>query len=162
MLDYKDLLRKSYELAMDSRDPSTQNGAILVDGEGGIVASGVNNFPRGITESAERWGRPLKYKIVEHAERNAIYDAAGRGIRTAGRTMVCCWAPCCDCARAIINSGIERLVTHKQALDRSPESWAADIALAETLLREGGVEFVKWDGHVGAPPCRHSGQVWNP
>ena len=96
-----------------STDPSTQNGAVLVsfDGwrDGQIVAWGANHFPQGVLESDERWQRPLKYSYVEHAERNAIFDAAARGVATAGLTMYVPWFACADCGRAIIQAGISNI-----------------------------------------------------
>lgn len=156
-------MRVAYDYAAEnSSDPSTQNGAILVDKAGSIQCYGANCFPMGIRETPERWERPLKYKIVEHAERNACYAAARLGIRTNGLITVCPWAPCPDCARAIIQSGICLLATHKQAYDLSPERWKTEIDLAIALLKEAGVAFQMFDGHVGAKPVRFNSIVWFP
>lgn len=160
--NWKDLMRQAYEFATQSRDPSTQNAALIVDDMDNIYAVGVNNFPEGVVETLERWQRPLKYKYIEHAERNACYEAASGGNAIMGLTMVCPWAPCTDCARAIIQCGIKRLVTHKQAYDRSPDSWKPDVDLGLAMLKEAGVEVVWYDGVVGIEGLRHSGQVWNP
>ena len=148
--------------AKESPDPSTQNGAILISADGEMLSAEVNRFPDGVKETPERWQRPLKYKIIEHAERNAIFAAGRAGIKTDGLIMVACWATCTDCARAIIQSGIKLLVTHKQAYDRSPESWKTDIDLALQMLKEAGVEVVMYDGEIGVKRLRHSGELWNP
>ena len=73
-----------------------------------IVSTGYNSFPRGIDDNvAERQERPEKYFWFEHAERNAIYNAARIGVSTKGCTMfLTCDIPCADCARGIINAGI--------------------------------------------------------
>lgn len=76
----QDLLKQAYEFAKKSNDMSTQNAAFLVDEDGKIYVREINRFPDGVKETAERWERPLKYKFVEHAERNAIYAAARKGI----------------------------------------------------------------------------------
>lgn len=161
-LDYARLLRVAYEWAAESRDPSTQNSALLVDGEGSILIHDINRFPQHIAESDKRWERPLKYKFIEHAERNVCYAAAKKGIATEGLIMVCPWAACTNCARAIIQSGIKCLITHKQAHDRTPEQWKEEIAIALSMLEEAGVEVVMYDGGVGAPEVLHSEELWSP
>ena len=47
--------------------------------------------------------------VVEHAERNAIAFAAREGIRLGGSDAYCTHAPCADCARALLGTGIKSL-----------------------------------------------------
>lgn len=157
------LMRGAYKAAQMSRDPSTQNGAFLVDDAGHVLADDYNRFPEGIKETLERWDRSVKLKWIEHAERNVCYAAAKLGVETKSLIMVCPWAACMDCARAIIQCGIKALVTHKQAHDRTPERWKADVDEALGMLREAGVEIVYYDGEIGGVgEVRHSGQIWTP
>lgn len=158
----KDLLKQAYEFAKQSHDQSTQNAAFLVDEDGEIYIKEINRFPDGVEETVERWERPLKYKFVEHAERNAVYAAARKGISTDGLTMVCPWAPCSDCAGAIIQSGLSKLITHWEAYDQSPDRWKLDIDIAIGKLKESGVIMVYFKGRVGVYGMRHSGKIWNP
>lgn len=158
----QDLLKQAYEFAKQSHDQSTQNAAFLVDEDGAIYVKEINRFPDGVKETAERWERPLKYKFVEHAERNAVYAAAREGIATKDLVMVCPWAPCSDCARAIIQSGLKKLITHFEAYDRSPDRWKPDIDIALDKLKESGVTLVYFRGKVGVEGMRHSGELWNP
>lgn len=161
--DWINLLALAYSIALKSPDPSTQNAALIVDKDGEILIAEYNKFPDGVLYSKERWERPLKYKIIEHAERNACYFAAKHGISTNGLTMVCPWATCSDCARAIIQSGIKRLVTHKQAFDRSPDFWREEIDTALVMLKEAGVEVIFYDGEIGTDlSVLHSGIMWSP
>lgn len=85
---------------------------MIVGKDNEIVSTGYNSFPRGIDDSIpERQERPEKYYWFEHAERNAIYNAARIGVSTSGCTMyLTCGIPCADCARGIINAGIIRIV----------------------------------------------------
>ena len=136
-----------------STDPSTQNGAVLVsfDGwrDGQIVAWGANHFPQGVLESDERWQRPLKYSYVEHAERNAIFDAAARGVATAGLTMYVPWFACADCGRAIIQAGIREVVGHKlPILTDKNGSWDESIRIALGMLDEAGVHYRYLEGKL--------------
>jgi dCMP deaminase len=163
----RDIFYVLYEAAVDSPDPSTQNSAILVDEwEGALLpitaTLAINNFPHGVKNLPERWERPLKYQIVEHAERNTIYKAALLGIPTSDMVMVSPWAACADCARAIIQSGVRKLITHKQAADLDSASWRESIAIAFVMLKEAGVEVEFYDGVIGGPSIRHSGQIFLP
>lgn len=160
--DIVKLLKESYAEALKSPDPSTQNGAVLIDNANRVIVKDHNRFPDGVKYLPERWERPGKYKYIEHAERNVVFAAARLGIPTDGLTMVCGWAACSDCARAIVQSGISRLVTHKQAYDRSPAFWLDEIKHAYDILKEGNVELVMYDGQVDAEPILHSGQLWKP
>lgn len=143
-------LKEAYSVAIDfSTDPSTQNGAILVEG-GGYVAFGANHFPRGVQELPERWERPGKYQYVEHAERNCIYDAARYGVRTEGLIMYCPWFACTDCARAIIQAGIKEVVGHDTPLHDNPSQvWSDSIKVAYTMLDEAGVKMRHVPGIIG-------------
>ena len=159
---WQKLLQEAYRLAEGSPDPSTHNAALLVDERGIVLSSGINEFPQGVDYTEERWERPLKYQVIEHAERNSIFAAAKAGIAVDGLTMVCPWAACADCARAIIQAGVRRLVTHKDAYDRSPERWKESIAIAFTMLEEAGIEVVFCTGKIGDVSHLHSGERWDP
>lgn len=158
------LLTRAYQVAIkDSTDPSTQNGAIIVrfnnNNEYLIVAEGANNFPRGVVDVPERWERPGKYQYVEHAERNAIFDAARNGISTDRLVMYCPWFACTDCARAIIQSGISEVIGHDFELHKAAsESWKQSIAVAYKMLDEAGVKYRFVNGKIGLK-IRFNGQV---
>ena len=167
---FEDLLRRCYDRALLSPDPSTQNAAVLVeplllDGmEGGkpfVETYAHNMFAYGVEETPERWQSPLKYSYVEHAERGALYKAARYGISTEELFMVCPWAACCDCARAIIQSGVMALVTHKQACER-PSRWGEEISRAYDMLAEAGVVVVQIDSDLQASKVRMNGELWQP
>lgn len=155
-----ELMVRAFKKAKESPDPSTQNSALIVY-DGKVLAEDVNRFPKGVEYTDERWERPLKYKIIEHAERNVIYQCAKAGIITYGRDMISPWAACSDCARAIIEAGIKRLITFKPARDKSPDFWLEEIHIADTMLAEAGVELVLLDCHIGVE-IRHSGELWRP
>lgn len=141
LMTEEEYLGMAYNYALKSLDPSTQNGALLANPEGLIISYGANNFPRGVERLDERWERPGKYQWVEHAERNSIFSAAKHGEKTQGATMYCPWFACADCARAIIQAGIVRVVGHDTPLhEGGSDSWKQSIAVANTMLDEAGVE----------------------
>jgi dCMP deaminase len=147
-------LAEAYQLALQSKDPSTQNGVILMK-DGAIIGRGYNRFPKGqyggVEDTSERWNdRDLKLKHVVHAETAAILDAAREGHSTKGSTMYGCWVACMDCARDIIEAGIVELVGHHHpAMDARPD-WNKGIEEAFALLREAGVLVRTVEGEIGA------------
>jgi len=125
--------------ALLSPDPSTQNGAILVRDD--IVGRGYNCFPDGVEYLPERWKRPIKYSYIEHAERNAIFNAARCGSCAAGTTLYCTWFACADCARAIIQAGVVRVVG--VAKHASHGQWNESISIGDIMMAEAGIEVVR-------------------
>lgn len=124
-------------VATMSKDESTKLGCVIVGPSREVRSTGYNSFPRGINDNvAERQERPLKYKFFEHAERNAIYNAARIGVSTLGCILYVAWHPCSDCARAIIQAGIKEVVLRSLEV---PERWAEDNASASKMLKEAGV-----------------------
>lgn len=123
-----------------SKDPSSKVGAIIIgpDGEGGPW--GYNGAPRGCAadEDARGSSRPEKYLWLEHAERNAIFAAARLGVSTIGSTMVVTHAPCMDCARAIVQAGIVRVIFPKPDAE-FVERWSDHIERTAKLFSECGV-----------------------
>jgi dCMP deaminase len=85
--------------------------------------------------------RPEKYFWFEHAERNAIYNAARAGIPLKGGKMYVTFLPCMDCARAIVQSGITTVVAPPLVYDneQSKAKWAPHHERTMVLLRECGV-----------------------
>jgi dCMP deaminase len=130
------------EYASRSPDPSRKTGAIIVDAAGAVTARGRNHFSYGIACTEVRLTRPAKYKWIEHAERDAIYSAARRGVRTAGSDMYLTWYPCADCARGIIQAGISKLICREP--DWADPRWSEDFAIVREMLAEAeiAVRFV--------------------
>jgi dCMP deaminase len=155
-------LRVAYCLAsIYSHDPRTQLGAVLVD-DMGIIGAGVNCFPEGVDVTPDRLAGDNKYSFMEHAERNAILSAARDGFSTAGSTLYCPWYACCDCARAIIQAGITRVVGHAQARDRGNPAWQASITKGMDMFHEAGVRTEWYDGPIGGVEVRFNGEYWSP
>ena len=130
-------------VAQWSKDPSTKVGAVIVDDKNRVVSMGFNGFPRGTSDAEQRYGdRELKLKQIIHAEINAILFAKQD---LAGYTLyVTPLSPCAQCASAIIQSGISRVVSLPPRVD---SKWADDIALAELHFHEASVDFQLVDFH---------------
>lgn len=137
-----------------SKDRSTKVGCVIAGPMNEVRSLGYNGFPRGIDDEVEaRHERPDKYLWTEHAERNAIYNAARLGISLDGCSIYLTWYPCTDCARALVQSGIRRLVGLEP--DWNDLKWQSHFAVTRELLAEAGVEV------AFAPPAmldQRSGQ----
>ena len=114
-------------------------GAILIGADGKMIGSGYNDFPTGVVDTPERRQRPTKFTFTEHAERNAIYDAARCGYSTNGATMYCTWFPCADCARGIVQSGVKILYCTRP--DLTSTTWGEAFKAALAILTEAGIEI---------------------
>lgn len=126
-----------------SKDRSIGVGCVIASPDHAMLSSGFNGFPRGVNDDVEeRHQRPAKYKFTEHAERNAIYNAARHGIKLEGGTIYIPWYPCADCARAIVQSGIKTMVAGTPNFD--DPRWGEDFKAAEIMLVEGGVTHELW------------------
>ena len=152
-LAFRAAMESARRLAQYSPDPSRKNGAVLLDREFRLVSTGINTFPINVESRPERWERPTKYLYVEHAERNAIYEAARHGVCSNYGTLVCLWAACADCARAIIQAGLVRLVRERYA-SSTDDRWNASILAGDEMLREAGVEIIDLEPIVFEPARR--------
>lgn len=119
-----------------SKDPSTKVGAVIAR-EKRVLSLGYNGFPKGVWDSRERLeNRELKYKLVQHAERNAL-DQAETSVE--GATLYTTMQPCGECAKSIVQRGIKRVVTlHNEGVR---ERWKEEWDVASVLFVEGGVEL---------------------
>ena len=164
---HKRFIQLAETVASWSKDPSTKVGCVIVDPRSNAVLSlGFNGFPRGVQERAikttrgaqgvrlvespndlhpTRWERPEKYMWIEHAERNAVFNAARNGVAITGA-----WAylnytptPCTDCARALIQAGIRRIIGPDRAWDGNGTGAPYEVGdVSRTMLHEAGVVLV--------------------
>ncbi len=119
-----------------SEDESRKVGAVIVGLDNDQKSEGWNGLCRGVENTEARNSRPTKYLFYEHAERNAIYNATRKGVALRDSTIYITHAPCADCARAIIQSGITR-VFYAEGLDG--ENWIEHNAASIQMFYESGV-----------------------
>ena len=128
-------------IALKSKDRSVRVGCVIIGPNKEVRSTGYNGLPRWANDSIdERFERPLKVFWSEHAERNAIYNAALCGVSTKDCTMYLSQGPnpCADCARAIVQAGIECLVGLDKDFPTSA-NWKESIEQAAIILHECGV-----------------------
>jgi len=83
-------------------------GALLVSGRM-IISDGYNGTPEGFENICEDENFVTKPYVL-HAEANAISKVAKSGNSSEGATLYVTSAPCLECAKLIIQSGIRRVV----------------------------------------------------
>lgn len=133
-------LELAHSVGAWSKDRSAKAGCVIVGPDRLIRSTGYNGFVRGVDDEVpSRHERPIKYSWTEHAERNAIYNAARLGIAIEGCTAYVNWFPCIDCARALVQVGIVRLVGLKP--DQADPKWGADFKLALEMFVEARLEL---------------------
>lgn len=105
-------LQVAYAAAGRSKDPSTQVGACIIR-DNMIVGTGYNGLPRGCSDDEFPWETSdtfvdNKYSYVCHAELNAIANAPDKNALD-GATMYVTLFPCNECAKLIIQVGIQEI-----------------------------------------------------
>lgn len=129
-----------------SKDRSRGIGAVIVGPDRTIRSLGYNGFPRGVDDEVEsRHERPDKYLWTEHAERNAIYNAIRAGTDIRGCTCYVNLFCCCNCARAVVQSGLSEVVSYPP--DNDPR-WQRDFEISMEMFLEGGVRVKLIEGEA--------------
>jgi dCMP deaminase len=128
-------------IASWSKDRSRKVGSVIVNNDKRVISEGYNGFAANINDDVEeRHQKPMKYFYVVHAEANAIYMAAKSGISTKGCVMYVNFHPCSECAKAIIQSGIKKVVTFQPIITDS--KWKETAEISKNMLKEAGVDVV--------------------
>jgi dCMP deaminase len=132
------------QVKLKSKDESTQIGAVIVGEDKEVLSTGYNSFPRGLDDSIkERQERPEKYFWMEHAERNAIYNAARIGVSLKNSTIyLTSGLPCMDCARGIVNSGIKTVYCKQVCTTKNKDKWDESQKKSLELLRECDIDVI--------------------
>jgi dCMP deaminase len=128
--------------AMRSKDPNTQVGACIVNPDKRVVGLGYNGFPHGCSDEHYPWERDgefldTKYPFVVHAELNAILNSI-QNLKDC--TIYVSLFPCNECAKAIIQSGIRKVVYEQDKYNGTQ----ANIA-SKRMFESAGVQLEQLD-----------------
>lgn len=133
----------AYTAARKSKDTRTQVGAVIVGPDHETRSTGYNGLCRGMDDADMALYTPeMKELFFEHAERNAIFNAALIGVSTKNCTMYVTLFPCPPCARAIAQAGISKLVIHKEAPIRA----STNVEASRFILAKRRVQIIEWSG----------------
>ncbi len=135
--------------AQRSKDPSTQCGACIVK-DHKVIGVGYNGMPNGIPDDSIAkfpWKREgdflhTKYAYVVHAELNAILNTTNPG-QLKGAIIYCTLAPCNECAKAIIQSGIKTVIFNS--------GWRSDDfhTASKRMLEHAGIKLYVYKNNEG-------------
>ena len=134
--------------ALRSKDPHTKVGACIVSEEHKVLSLGYNGMPHGVDDQKIPWagsdsGKEInetKYPYVCHAELNAILNS---NHNLKGSTLYVTLFPCNECTKAIIQSGIRKIVYLSDKYHDTP----AEVA-ARKMLDMAGIEYVAYKGKI--------------
>ncbi len=109
-----------------------QVGCILVKDKQ-ILTTGYNGAPKGITHCSQKGCIREKENVPSgqrhelcrglHAEQNAIIQGALHGINLGGSTLYVTTQPCVQCAKMLVNAGVQRIVF----IGRYPDRMSTEI-----------------------------------
>lgn len=124
--------------ALRSKDPNTQVGCCIVDNDKKVVSIGYNGMPRGCKDEDMPWSKEgsftkTKYAYVVHAELNAILNSP-RSLKDC--TLYVSLFPCNECAKAIIQSGIKKIIYESDKYAGTDGN-----VVSKRLFDEAGVEY---------------------
>ena len=127
--------------SMRSKDPNTQVGACIVSPEKKIIGVGYNGFPIGCSDDELPWAREgewieTKYPYVCHAELNAILNSPISSLK--GATLYVALFPCNECAKAIIQTGIRKVI---YLSDKYRDTDATKAS--RKMMESAGIELVQ-------------------
>ena len=130
--------------AKRSKDPSTQVGCCIVNDEKRIMTVGYNGMPAGCDDDEYPWEREgamlnTKYAFVCHAELNAILNNRSGSLENC--TAYVTLFPCNECAKAIIQSGIKRIIYLSDKYADTDSTKAS-----KKMLDSAGVEYCEYEG----------------
>ena len=129
--------------ATRSKDPNTTVGACIVDNNHKILSMGYNGAPTNYDDDEMPWAREgsfieTKYAYVCHSELNAILNA--RGMNLTNSTIYVTLFPCNECAKAIIQSGIKKVIYEDDKYNGTDEN-----IVAKKLFDKCNVEYIEYN-----------------
>ena len=134
---HKCFLEMAKLVAKMSHDSQTQCGCIIVK-NGRVLSTGFNGFPSGFPDEILPNTRPHKYWIINHSERNAIYNAAKNGISIDGASAYVTGQCCPECLKGLIQCGIKKIY-----IGYNPHSTATqEKEMHDYLIKISGIELV--------------------
>lgn len=135
-----------------SKDPSTQVGACIVK-DNKILSEGYNGSTKGFSDDEIPYDcegenpdsiyyndiSKIKNTFIVHAELNSILNYRGSHSDLDDSTIFVTLFPCLECTKAIIQSGIKRVVYLKDY------RFTEKVALAKLMFDKANVEYISYE-----------------
>ncbi len=137
---------QALEVSLRSKDPSTQVGAVIANDEHKQISIGYNGLSNGMDDDQFYWNSPgeetgdlytTKNPWVVHAELNAILNC--KGARLDGTTLYVTLFPCNECAKAIVQAGIKKVI-YLRMYDHSQK-----VKITKAIFDAAGVEYIPFN-----------------
>jgi len=106
---YMDIAKRVSEMSYDT---DTKVGAVIVK-DGNIISMGWNGTPAGFPNECKSTTTGSTLPYVIHAEANAICKLSRDGGNGLDATLYTTVAPCMECTKLILQSGIKEVVVVK-------------------------------------------------
>lgn len=134
-------MRLAREISLWSKDPSTKVGAIIVNRNHRIIATGYNGFPSRIEDDPKLLeDRTTKYRLIIHAEMNALLNALNNGISVEHCSLYVYPLPTCgECAKNIVQSGVDKVFMISDDLHN--ERWRETWLSGRDIFDRGRIEL---------------------
>lgn len=134
-------LKMARLVSTQSKDPSTQTGAVIVRPDKTLCSVGFNGFPQRMDDHERFYNdREQKYSRIIHCEMNALLLAREP---VKGYTLYTYSFISCDrCCVHMIQAGIVRAV-FPALPDELEERWGKQSILSKAYYAEAGVEIVE-------------------
>lgn len=132
---YIDVAHLVSELSYDSKIPV---GSIIVK-DHQIISQGYNGTPSGMSNDTRVDG--ITKPEVVHSEMNALMKLAKNGGGSNGAVFYCTHSPCMECAKAIVQAGIERVVyTNQYSIESLKFLKERGLSLEQVNRSSGGIK----------------------
>lgn len=117
-------------------------GAVLVDSNNWVLATGYNGVPSGFEHCTDApcsgaqfsSGEGLEFCRAIHAEQNAILQGGMSGNLGRARTIYCTTAPCITCVKLLLNTSVNRMVAMERYMQPLAENMWTDAGRAWEIL----------------------------
>lgn len=129
--------------AQRSKDPNTQVGACIVSEDNKILSMGYNGLPLGCSDNDFPWNRESedpydnKYFYSTHSELNAILNYRGGSLE--GAKLYVTLFPCNECAKAIIQCGIQKVIYLEDKYENT-----SSVKASKRMFDAAKVEYEKY------------------
>jgi deoxycytidylate deaminase len=157
-MEYKNIMKLAKIYAnLFSDDPTTAVGAIFIDDNNQILSIGCNHSPYIMKLNSQSpknkdkyYGTYInsntgketkeKYNWIEHAERNAIFNALNNGVSLNNSICVTTLIPCINCTKAIISVGCKKIISFMPCKPFAG-IWEKEFNISKQLLAAAGIEY---------------------